>query len=382
MEWRTRQVGADDQDAFYRVMRVVYRGGDRTGPEDWPQAEDETRFIAEGQVGAAGAFTVEHLRLTCRGAVLAAGGVAAVGVLPEYRHQGVGRSMMIDALAHMREREYVLAALYGFRNSYYRRFGYEVAGRRWQIVCPQHRLPRLATELPVRQVEPDEIEVVVPCYEAFARRLSGSNLRTRAQWRRRLGKRPPLIYAVGADAIEAYAWSSAEGGFWDDLRIGEFCWSTPRGYGSMLAVLTGLCANRSSLTWYEPSASPFLQRSLDQGCQVSLERSAMFRVLDVQSALRILRADGTGEFTLSVEDLLIPQNRGPWRVRFGPDGTDVEPGGEPDLRIPGWALGPAILGEPSLAELASSGVIVGSDHAVKAAARLMSPYPTCLYDFF
>lgn len=364
-----------------RIWSLVYRRGGPLTLDPGDNVEGRN-FLADLDGTPVAAFEVEPLLLTRGDGRIPTGGVAAVAVLPEHRHQGVGRAMMRWSLDLMRDQGLAIAALYAFRTGYYRRFGYEVAGRRWQITCPQHRLPRLEPRLPVRRVMPEDVLDLRPAYEAFARKLSGCNIRTDAAWRNRMGENAPTIYTVG-DPIEAYAWTSWEGSFWEELKVGEFCWATPEGHRSMLAVLTGMAINRSSLTWHEPTGSPFLAQWNDQGVVTSLERSAMFRVLDVPRAFAGVPASTEGEFTVEVRDDVLPEVAGVWRVRFGPSGVHAERAQDAGLAMDVRQLAQAILGEPSLAELLDQGLVhVHRSADADAALRLLTPRPTCLYDFF
>lgn len=382
MRFDFREVTAEDLDAIRHIWSIVYRRGEPIEPDEEVPRADRTSYVGllEGRPSAA--FSVVPMRITRGEGTLTCAGVAAVAVLPEARNTRLGSSLMEWSLSDLRARGYDLAALYAFRDSFYRRFGYEVAGRRWQIRCPPDRLPRVEPTLPVRQVAPAEAHRLDRAYHAFARARSGMNLRTREDWIVRFGKRPPMIYAAG-DPVEAYAWVSMEGGFWDDLAVGEFVWSTPEGYETILATLRALDINRGALIWHEPSDGPFLLSHMDQGIRVCLDRHAMFRVLEVPNALRRLIPESSGEFRVRVLDRHLPENEGSWHVRFTLDGLEVSPTAEADLELGIEAFSQALMGEPSLEVLLHAGKVVShSDSAARAARALLSPRPTILMDYF
>jgi predicted acetyltransferase len=307
-----------------------------------------------------------------------------VAVLPEVRQRGIGHEMMLWSLAEMKRRGHALAALYAFRESYYRRLGYEVVGRRFKLTVPQHRLPRLDVDMLLRQLTTSDLHLLDPCYREFGRKVAGVNHRTAHQWNQRMGKTPPLIYAVG-DPVQAYAWVSFEGTFWEPLTVGEFVYSSIESYRNLLGALAGLCINRSALVWYEPSTGPYLTRYLDQGSIAALERPAMFRVLDVPAALRcLLPLPGlSGEFTFEVDDPQMPENSGPWRVIYDADGVIVTRCDEAALHFDVPTFTQALLGEPSLTQLMSEGWVRVDDPRQSAAAEaLLYPQPVCLLDFF
>ncbi|MBX7133560.1 MAG: GNAT family N-acetyltransferase [Fimbriimonadaceae bacterium] len=376
-----REIAENEAQGLVHVWSVVYNRGEAFTDEAG-LFKGRLAFIGEDDGRPVAGYTVVPMRTTRGAGVVPCAGIAGVGVLPEARHGQVGTAMMKWSLRDLRERGFELAALYAFSDQFYRRVGYEVAGRRFQIQCPAQRLPRLTPSLPIRQIAPTDAHLLDGCYQAFAKAHSGLNLRTKEQWTERFGQRPPMIYAAG-DPVEAYAWVSMEGGFWDDLRVGEFVWSSRRGYESILATLTGLCINRSNLIWYEPSDSPFLCRFMDQGIKVSLERHAMFRVLEVPRALSRLFSEGSGEFSFRVEDADLPENVGPWRVRYGADGVEVQPCSEPELVFTSQTFAQAFMGEPSLETLLHNGNVTStSDRAALDACRLMTPRATVCMDFF
>lgn len=385
MEHLLRRV-VNDQDRLdlAQVWQIVYN---RDAPVDAPSilSGREYGVLATANGVLAGGYSVVHHDVTLRGGTVPCGGIGGVATLPEFRSTGVGTDLMRWSLAEMVESGFVLAALYPYRESYYRRFGYETSGRRWSIRCPQNRLPRLKAELPARKISVDELLALRPAYDAFAARLNGANHRTDAEWHHRMGKHAPMIWAVG-DPVEAYAWTQMEGGFWEDLHLGELAWSTRRGYESLMVLLTGLCANRTALVWDEPSNGPFINEFLDQGVEVRLSRPAMFRLLDVPAAFAAFAPTWLpdGAFTFEVEDPTLPAVHGIWRVdASGGRLSATRISDAPDFRLRTQAFVQAILGEPSLLELAHAGIVdVLHPARFEQALRALPAHPALLTEFF
>lgn len=381
--------------------------------EDWPQAatiwslsfyggeplERDGRlfrhpgsraFVAEDEDGIAGALILFPMPVTCRGALMPCGGVSVVGVAPEHRRQGIGSAMLHWLAGYMRREGMVLSALHGAHESYYRRFGWAVGGRRMEIVCPRQRLPHLETDLPVRRLTLDDWDELQPAYDAFAARYSGMVARTKhidSRVHIRQGAQP-VVYAVG-DPVDAYAIVRLErGGMERDLpeqTVAEVVWSTPHGYRAILGSLATLCFNSSALRWCEPGDGPFLTQFIDRGMEARRMHTPMYRVLDVAAALRALRPEGGGSLVLEVEDELLAANDGPWLIEWG--GGEVAVGPAParaaGLRMPIGALTQALLGEPSLDEVVRAGMVeVHDPSALAAARRQLPPFPTHCLDFF
>lgn len=378
------RVGEAEQSDFTWAYSTVYRQGQvPEAPEDQvPFHDGHHRFIARVDGKVAACYRVWPFRVSRGQAALTQGGIAAVGVMPEYRRLGIGTRMMDWSLGQMRQDGFLTASLYAFRESFYRRSGYELTGRRWNLKCPSGRLPNTPAELEARRIMPEEAAAVLgPCLERFAKQRSGVNYRTPAQWVNRLGRTKPMIYAVG-DPVEAYCWVTTNG-FWETVNASEVTWSTRRGYLSLMAFLRSLCINQSDLVWDEPSDGLFLQEFSDEGLEVKLYRPMMARVLDVPAALTRLKPQESGEFRLSITDRQMPDNNGPWHVRFGPEGVDVSSCDEVDLSMPIEVFSPAFFGEPSLEQLTGNGRVTSfSENAYRAACRLLTPSPTINTEFF
>ncbi|HWA82181.1 MAG TPA: sterol carrier protein domain-containing protein, partial [Fimbriimonadaceae bacterium] len=214
------------------------------------------------------------------------------------------------------------------------------------------------------------------CYEGFARARSGMNLRTEMHWGRVLGE-AKTIYAAG-DPAEAYAIVEHDWEFWQEQPIVEFGWTSPRGYRSILSFFGSLGINKSVVAWHEPSDGPFLGRYLDQGVKIESEKPIMYRLVNLPAALEQLDSSGSGEFSIAVHDPDLPENSGPWKVRFEGGGTRVSQVDDAAISLDARSAVQALLGQPSLDDLIRNGVVDDSEDA----RRLLPPSPTFCIDHF
>lgn len=375
-----RASGKRDLEDLNRIWSWVYRNEPPTEPMS-PE-EGESYFLVRNEAGeAVSVCQIYDYQMTRGDAVLPCGGIGGVATPIEHRGTGAASALMRGCLRQMREAGQVISALYGFRETYYRRFGYEMCGWRWQISTPVGRLPKFEKSLPVRQIDPKDVAVLDDVYRAMARTVSGFHLRTKADWESRLGKKPPPIYAVG-DPIEGYAWVTLKD-FWGTADVGEIGWSSRRGYESIMAVLRDACHNQSTLKWQESPASPFIALWADQGATCEMARWSMFRVVDVPGALRLLKPEGEGSFCIDVLDAEVPENSGPWQVEWSGGSVQVIQGGTPDLMCDIRPFSQALMGQPSLAELVRhEAVKVLRPEALTAACQLLSPMPVMCSEFF
>ncbi|MFI5387390.1 MAG: enhanced intracellular survival protein Eis, partial [Fimbriimonadales bacterium] len=338
-----------------------------------------TPYVGEVDGKIVGTFVIMDMTCT-RGAWAEwkTGGIAGVAVLPEARQTGVGNAMMRWSLRHMREQGYVLAALYAFRESYYRKFGYEVCGLRYKITCPTDRLPRHKAELPVRRIPYSDLGAIKPCYERFARSRSGMNLRQDLHWGRIItDDQVKTVYAAG-DPVEAYAILEHDVDFWENQTIGEFAWTTMRGYESILSLFASVGINKTALTWYEPSDGPFLARHSDQGVKFESEKAIMFRAINFPKAVEQLGSTGQGEFSVGVDDPDVPENDGPWQICYSGSRMKVERSVGTDFRLDARSAVQVLLGQPSLDDLVRNGVVADC----VPARRLLPAIPAFCTDYF
>lgn len=372
-----------DRLGFAHVRSRVYRGGAPVDPEENLMRADTFGVVGELNGKIVAAETEIDMTCTVRGKALPCAGVAAVGVLPEFRRGGMGIEMLTRALPIYRERGHAIASLIPFRAPYYRKAGYATCGSRFEVKYPAHRLPAFKSDLEVWELPSDDYSAVVPCYEAFAARYSGMNLRKPEQWTWQLGGENRFtLYAAGRPA-EAFVSVRLRWEFWEDMSIRDFAWTTRRGYEAMVAFFRSLCMNKTAISWNEPSDGPALWHEDDQGMAAKLDGQMMYRLVDVPRVLKSISAEGSGDFSFTVDDPHLPENRGPWQVRFEGGETDVRKAGSGGLHFSVQALTQAVLGEPSLHALVrQSAVLVEDARQLESALRFFEPFPTFCLDRF
>ena len=367
------------REAYHAAYSLTYGDGLPIPPERQAPRFGATHYVGLVDGEVAGLCWTLPMNATRGAGLLPCAGVASVAVLPERRRGGVGKGMMDGLVRLLRDEGVPLAALYAYREPFYARSGYAVAGKRLRIVVPTHRLPRLEPELPVRRLAPADWRSLAPCHAAYAHARSGVHVRDETMWERVLNENRPLtIYAAG-DPVEGYVAVSHKTEFWSEQAISEIVWSTAQGYRTCLSLLPSLAINKTSVAWYEPSDSPFYALYLDQGVEARVERPTMFRTTDVPAALRSLRPTAEGETRLFVRDDVVEANEGPWRIRFTPEGVTVDPCEGHDVALDVRRFAQAFLGEPSLADLARLGEVEGDAQTL---GRLLTASPTICGDFF
>lgn len=352
-----REAHPEEYTETLRIWQRVY-GSQIFGEERLEPLAFQRFLIGHVEGVAAFAAIVCDYPTYLRGRVVSSAGIAAVATLPEFRGDGVGQQMMDRSMAWCREKGYVISSLYGFREPFYRKSGFESCGWRWRISCPRDQMASGKGDLAVHEVNANDFVRLDRCYQEFVSRFSGSCQRSEAHWSRRLGRSPAQIYAVG-DPVEGYLWCNPHG-FWNDLEIGEIAWSTPRGYQNLLRLMRNLAINKERVIWCEPPESPYLSAHLDGGVEVARHRPTMFAVLDPVKAI--------GE----------DADWSDFSFEFG--GELIGTG--PRIEFSATQLAQVIMGSPSLAELVRWGQVSGDDDALAALQHILPPEAVCSMEFF
>lgn len=270
-----------DHEGFGRVRSRVYRGGDPVRPDENLLKSDCFGYVVESDRQIVGTATAVDLTCSRNGELHRCAGIAAVGVLPEWRGTGAGSALMRGIHPLLREQGFKVSSLHPFSDPWYRRFGYTGMGRKLQIRCPALKMPAINGTLPVREIPTDQFAALEPVSRHMAASYNGFCIRKDEQWWRTLGGDSPLALYVAGDPVEAYAIVRLKGDFWVDQEIKEFVWSTENGYHSMFSLFRSLGFNKSTVTWFEPGDSPYYESYFDRGTTVEVTGPIMFRLLDV-----------------------------------------------------------------------------------------------------
>lgn len=367
-------------DEWNALLHRVYSHGAPDGPPQPPEP-GERRFLVRDHGRPVSACRVRAYTVARGVADIPCGGVAAVGTLVQDRRKGHSGDLMRGVLAAMREGSQPLAALYPYQPGYYAQFGFALSGWQWAIDCPRDSLPAFPPPTRAVLVPPSAWKRLEPAYLWFARSRSGCLLRRPEEWARRLEGAGKEVYAVG-DPVRGYAVTHSQGA-WGRVQVSELVYTDVAAYEALLGLLLGLCANQNSVRWSEPPDGPFLAQYLPRGATAAHSGATMFRVVDVPSALRLLRPEGSGEFALRLHDPEADWNTGVWRVRWSREQVEVEPGGEAGIELDPGALAQAFMGSPSMAGLIGQGRVRALDPAqAREAARFFGFLHVSMLDTF
>lgn len=281
---------------------------------------------------------VNSREYTCRfdGGAYKLGGIGGVSTLPPYRHNGAIRASLSASLRDMYENGFTFSYLYPFSTQYYRKFGYEVGAeaRRWVMPLADIRPKDVGGT--IEQIFPgDDFSPLLEVYDACFADCNMSAVRDRYDaglekaklmeehryvyvWRNEAGAPRGLMIAhktredgaVVMDCNHTFG-AQNENGF-------LFC--------DMEALSALLFFVKSAFSADYDKISFTTRREIDLTSLVGENNSAscsmfwngMLRVVNVRRVLENCSCRGTGCVRIAVEDTILPENCGTWKLTFAP----------------------------------------------------------------
>ncbi len=274
-------------------------------------------------------------QLFVRGVLMDVGGIAGVATLPEFRRRGHVTALMSEALTKMRNDNQYVSALYPFKHSFYRMYGYEVFGE-VRVVKSDPRnivLPEGFKPLKIRELSKDEsFEKVKEIRAEVERRYNLVMYKDLAAWKLFGFRDEDKIYIVeDGDKIVGYfifRFKKLPSGDWDfSLALHEVI------FGSEDALLTVLDFIKKHTDQIKEFWWPLLgdERIFDYfndlwGIKMEMYPGAMFRVVDVEKALQLLEFPKHVDFSFSLKlhDEFAPWNEEPFYVEIKEGWAEVQ----------------------------------------------------------
>lgn len=301
-------------------------------------------FDEAGNMGAV--FQIVPFRVRFDGGVFDMGGIGGVASLPEIRNRGYIRALFEAGLREMYGRGMAFSMLFPFSHPFYRKFGYELTHFRQELVVPMesfvgHRIPGgTFTQIKAGDDETPLREL----YESFAKPLNLSVVRGDAEWERvrkgDLRQRPAYTYLWRDDGGAPGAYFACRKTEYDGqpaLQIASYAWAGPEGLMAIFGLLRSMGAQYFHLLWSLPDWMEVLSMFPEPyRLKATLATGGMTRVVNVKQVLEGLRhPEGSGSYTLSVEDPFLPENHGLWQVRWQEGQATAEKAdtGAPDLSL-------------------------------------------------
>ncbi len=399
-ELGVRQAGRRDIRRLAMLWAHAFPG-ERTVEQRVRQLEEggvfggiEQAWYLERDGRLAGAFRAYQLTQYLHGTPLSMLGLAAVAVAADARRGGIGVTLCTAAVRVGRERGDLVSALYPFRPSFYERLGWGTVG-----TLHAHRFAPAA--LPLRVARPrvqlaadDLLPHVFACYEDVARGSHGLIHRTPAIWRHHFAGQRHIFALPDGGNVRGYvsvSYGRAASAGRRVLHVHELIARDPAAYDELLSWVAlqrdawplvsydALPEERFDLLLEDPRLPHFRPRRGLWAPVAAVIRGPMLRVLDVAGALAARRAwpaVAPLRFTLNVQDTLLPENQGPWRVDFDGRRALAERGEGEDARLTAEpaAFAQIYAGELRVSEAVRLGKAQASGSHTRRTVRLLDEF--------
>lgn len=321
------------------------------------QAEDWGAFSDQGKLMAH--IINNHYTVHFDGVQVPCGGIGAVSTLPEYREEGCIRAIFGRLLHRARERGEILSALYPFCQAFYRKFGYET-------VCKENVYtfaPEVLREYSfggkaVMYAPEDNLQPYMELYTQFAARYNLAAVRSESMMREHLKgncyQERKFTYLLSEEetSVAYLTFVDVKGEKGPHLKVQDLAWEGRKGFEAILGFLSRFTADYARIDLPLPLDIELLSlihswKAYD--IEKRTEQSYMVRVVNVPELLKRLAVQEGTVFTIRVQDELLPENCGTWKVTHGSAEAVSEP---PDLIVSIQALAQMTVGEVSLYEAA------------------------------
>ncbi|MFP4299074.1 MAG: enhanced intracellular survival protein Eis [Spirulinaceae cyanobacterium] len=343
--------------------------------------------VVRSNQGVLGGLAIYNMAQYFGGKAIPTGGVAAVGIAPEYRGQGAAKVLLRAILQELYAKNVPLSTLYPATQRLYRAVGYEQAGMRclWQIPLADLALrDRICS---VYYLEKPDIFKLNKIYQQLAPRFDGYLHRHLFLWARILHEEAPFYaYELREGEIPVgyiiYQQDRSEAGL--TLQIRDWVALTPGALQTLWTLISDYRSQVDYCRWYGGTIEPRLLCLPEQTAEIRESDTWFLRVVNVPQAL-MLRGypDGIeGELYFEVQDDVIPQNEGKWVLRLSQGTATVEKSDRADLSFNSRGMAALYAGLYSAQQLAATGLIAGTEKAIQWANTLFRANCPNMPDFF
>jgi predicted acetyltransferase len=307
-------------------------------------------------------------------------GVAGVMVAPEYRGQGVGRTLMTQVLAAIGGRGYPVSVLYPATTPIYRSLGWELAGGDHRISLPARSLRALLAPdisrntpgtlgdgpaghehaVPFQRATPDDaarvIEIVGRAHELG--RHCGPNTRDAESVAAWLTDRELFAY-LAPDGFLAYRWHRGH-----EIHVERIIAATERTIRELWSIVASHSSIAETVSARVGPADPVFWLTREPDTRVTFRELWMLRLVDVREAIAARGFPMSAQLSLPlyIQDETRPGNAGLWELSVtGGRGTLVpHPEATRPLTIGVRGLAALYAGTP-MASLRLAGLASGGD---------------------
>jgi predicted acetyltransferase len=247
--------------------------------------------------------------------------------------------------------------------------------------------PRETSSLRIELACPEQQPEIIALYAEVARLRTGYLDRGSYIWdrvREPHEERALGVVVHGANGIEGYAYMTQRNSTVDDyeLLVTDLVARTPLARARLLSFLADHRSTAGNIVWYAGPADADLLAFQERVFSVTA-KYWMLRLLDVPRALEQRGYPSVNlDVELEIEDELLPENSGRFRLGVRDGRATLEPGSGPGVRLGPRALGALYSGFMSAEELERAGLLQGETSALSRLSLLFSGPAPAMIDYF
>ncbi len=361
--------------------------------------KENFRILRQGQ-DVAGGLAILQMSEWFGEQPVSMGGIAGVGIAPEYRGSGAGLALMQNVLKELRDRQISISTLYSAAQPLYRKVGYEQAGEfcTWEIPTnaiklqnpkvPSEQIQPLAVQL-LNLAESDTLTLLKKLYDQQAQKINGFLMRHPLLWENILNEQEGKVYSyifgefTQPQGYVIFTQKRTEKG--TIMQIRDWVLLTT---ASIQQFWQFMIAHRSQIDhvhWRQSSSEHLTLGLAEPTAKLWRSERWMLRILDVESALTQRGYNPTLEAELHLEiseDDLFLDNNDKFILRVANGRSEVTRGGRGDLQVTIRSFASLYTGLFSPNQLQLIGQLSGTDQALHTAAQIFLGNLPWRPDFF
>lgn len=346
------------------------------------------RIIQQGEK-IAGGLGILHLGQWWGGQRVPMAGIAAVGIAPEYRGDGVASALLQHTIKELYTQEVPISVLYPATQRLYRKAGYEQGGSYclWEI--PTQSIQLREQMLPLQPVAAINQEIFAHLYQQQARLSPGHLDRNQAIWQAIIEpdeKETLYTYLIGdKDQPQGYIIfnqeRTQEGII---LRVKDWVVLTSAAAKTFWSFLNHHRSQIDKVIWKSSAIAALTLLLPEQTANICKTKRWMLRVIDLVKALEV-RGYPPGiqaELHLEVDDDLLDANNGKFILSVANGRGEVTLGGKGELRLDIRGLAPLYTNLFTPHQLQLTGKLDATETALLAATQIFTSVSPGMVDFF
>ena len=253
-------------------------------------------------------------------------GIGSVASLPQYRNKGSIRQCFSTAFSEMYDEECALSYLYGFSTAYYKKFGYCLACdvNEWEVKI--QRMYPCNTKGSYELIS-GNISGLKEVYAEMCKKYSLMADRTEDDWIPYKEKdyikenSYTYLYRDENGIPKSFFTYKREANGWENImNMGDNVYFYDKeGFGAILDFAISMKGNFHILKLTFPTdakVDTILEEHAYSAITKKYRSNGMARCVNLKALLSITTFVGSGELIIKINDEMIPQNDGTWKIVF------------------------------------------------------------------